>query len=87
VNNKEFEFADSRRSEIQRTNVKHAVGLVISIETRTATAQRRPCVVAGQADVSLRNEGAGVKETFEGVEFPSLEIEFVPTKELLRRVK
>jgi hypothetical protein len=44
-------------------------------------------VVAGQADVSLRNEGAGAKETFEGVEFPSLEIDFVPTKELLRRVK
>jgi hypothetical protein len=44
-------------------------------------------VVAGQADVSLRNEGAGARETFEGVEFPSLEIEFVPTKELLRRVK
>jgi hypothetical protein len=44
-------------------------------------------VVAGQADTSLQNEGAGAKETFQGVEFPSLEIEFVPTKELLRRVK
>jgi hypothetical protein len=44
-------------------------------------------VVAGQADVGLRNEGADAKETFESVEFPSLEIEFVPTEEMLRRVK
>jgi hypothetical protein len=44
-------------------------------------------VVAGQADVSLQNEGACAEETFDGVEFPRLEIEFVPTKELLRRLK
>jgi hypothetical protein len=72
-----LEFADCRRSETQRKNVKHAVGLVSSLPTPGNT-QYGDC---------LRDEGACAKETFEGVEFPSLEIECVPTKELLHRVK
>jgi hypothetical protein len=69
-------------------NVKHVVGLFIA-ETRKHDVRRLPkeTVVASQADVSLRNEGAGARETFEVVEFPGLEIDFVPTKEWLRRVK
>jgi hypothetical protein len=41
VNNKELEFADCRRSENQRKNVKHAVGLVIA-ETRKHAVRRQP---------------------------------------------
>jgi hypothetical protein len=37
-------------------------------------------VVASQADVSLLNEGAGAKETFQSLKFPSTEIKFVADK-------
>jgi hypothetical protein len=66
VKNKELEFTDWHRSEIQRKNVKR----LVSSLPKPGNMQYGDCpketMVAGQADVSLRNEGAGARKTLEG---------------------